>query len=150
MLIHELTVGECRAVLGRARHGRLGCARAGQPYVVPIFFYLDPDADHLYGFATLGQKIDWMRGNPKVCVEVDEIVDQYNWTTVLAFGRYEEIRDSRQDEGARRRAHELFREQSSWWYPGVAKTTSGDEHDTPIIYRIVIDKLTGRRAAGDK
>ena len=91
-----------------------------------------------------------MRGNPKVCVEVDEIVDQYTWTTVLAFGRYEEIRDSSEDEDARRRAHELFRQRSSWWNPGVAKTTSGEEHDTPIVYRIVIDKLTGRRAAAGK
>jgi nitroimidazol reductase NimA-like FMN-containing flavoprotein (pyridoxamine 5'-phosphate oxidase superfamily) len=102
----------------------------------------------LYSFSTLGQKIDWMRGNPRVCVEVDEIVDQLHWTTVLAFGRYEELlRDSRQDEDERRRAHELFQQRSAWWLPGVGKLASGEEHHTPIVYRILIDKLTGRRAA---
>jgi nitroimidazol reductase NimA-like FMN-containing flavoprotein (pyridoxamine 5'-phosphate oxidase superfamily) len=43
------------------------------------------EEDCLYGFAFHGQKIDWMRANPNVCVEVDEIVDQYHWTTVLVF-----------------------------------------------------------------
>lgn len=147
MLIHELTAAECREVLGRASHGRLGCARADQPYIVPFFFYLDASEDCLYSFSTLGQKIDWMRGNPKVCVEVDEIVDQFNWTTVVAFGRYEEVRDSRQDTDARQRAYQLFQHRSAWWLPGLAKLASGDEHHTPIVYRIHLERLTGRRAA---
>jgi nitroimidazol reductase NimA-like FMN-containing flavoprotein (pyridoxamine 5'-phosphate oxidase superfamily) len=147
MVIHELTPAECREVLRRASHGRLGCARADQPYVVPFSFFLAPAGDCLYSFSTLGQKIDWMRGNPRVCVEVDEIVDQLNWTTVLAFGRYQELlRDSRQDEDERRRAYELFQQRSAWWLPGVGKLASGEEHHTPIVYRILIDKLTGRRA----
>ena len=147
MVIHELTPAECREVLGRATHGRLGCARADQPYVVPFFFYLDPGGDCLYSFSTVGQKIDWMRGNPKVCVEVDEIVDQRNWTTVLAFGRYQELhQDSRHDEAERRRAHDLFQQRAAWWLPGSGRLTSGEEHHTPIVYRILIDKLTGRRA----
>lgn len=147
MVIHELTPAECREVLERASHGRLSCARAGQPYIVPFFFYLDRDRDCLYSFSTLGQKIDWMRQNPKVCVEVDDIVDQLNWTTVLAFGRYQELRqDSRQDEDERRRAYELFRQRSAWWLPGLGTLAFGEEHHTPIVYRILIDKLTGRRA----
>jgi len=134
-------------VIGRAHHGRLGCARADQPYVVPFSFYFAPDENCLYSFSTLGQKIDWMRSNPKVCVEVDELVDSLNWTSVLAFGRYEEIRDSKQDEDVRRRANELFQQRPTWWLPGLGKLTPGEEHVTPVVYRILIDKLTGRRAA---
>ena len=148
MVIHELTQAECREALGRATHGRLGCSREDQPYVVPFFFYLDSRGDCLYSVATLGQKIDWMRGNPKVCVEVDEIVDQLNWTTVLVFGRYEELRnESKQDEDERRRAHQLFQQRAAWWLPGLGRLASGDEHHVPIVYRILIDRLTGRRAA---
>ena len=148
MVIHELTEAECRDALGRASHGTLACSRADQPYVVPFFFYLDVRGNCLYSVATLGQKIDWMRGNPKVCVEVDEIVDQLNWTTVLVFGRYEELRnESRQDEDERRRVHQLFEQRSAWWLPGLARLASGEEHSIPIVYRILIDRLTGRRAA---
>ncbi|HYN06107.1 MAG TPA: pyridoxamine 5'-phosphate oxidase family protein [Vicinamibacterales bacterium] len=146
-MIHELTAAECRGALGRAHHGKLGCARADQPYIVPFSFYFDPREDCLYSFSALGQKIDWMRGNPKVCVEVDDIVDQFNWTTVIALGRYEEVSDSRTDTDARRRAYELFQQRSAWWLPGVAKLASGEEHPTPVIYRIRLERVTGRRAA---
>jgi nitroimidazol reductase NimA-like FMN-containing flavoprotein (pyridoxamine 5'-phosphate oxidase superfamily) len=147
VVIHDLSPAECREVLARANYGRLGCARADQPYVVPFFFYLDPEEDYVYSFSTVGQKIDWMRGNPKVCVEVDEVVDQFNWTTVVAYGRYEELRDSKQDTAARRRAYELFQQRSAWWLPGLAKRASGEEHHTAVTYRIHLDRLTGRRAA---
>jgi nitroimidazol reductase NimA-like FMN-containing flavoprotein (pyridoxamine 5'-phosphate oxidase superfamily) len=128
MVIHELSHEECLAFLGRANQGRLGCSRAAQPYVVPFFFYLDETG-------------------AKVCVEADEIVDQHNWTSVLVFGRYQELQpDSDEDADERRRAHQLFQQRSEWWLPGLGKLTSGDEHHTPIVFRIFIDKLTGRRA----
>ena len=146
MLIHELTADECRAVLGRATYGRLGCARGDQPYVVPFIFHLHPAGTCVYSFSTLGQKIDWMRENPKVCIEVDEMVDQFNWTSVLAFGRYEEISDARHDEDLRRQATALFEHRANWWFPALGKLASGEEHHSTVVYRILIDRLSGRRA----
>jgi len=70
MLIHKMTPEECGTVLARVDFGRLACARDDQPYVVPIHFVYD--GDHLYGLTTAGQKIDWMRSNPRVCLEIDE------------------------------------------------------------------------------
>lgn len=147
MLIHELTAAECREVLSRTGLGRLACSLDDQPYIVPIFFYFDPDNMFLYSFSTVGQKIDWMRRNPKVCVEVDEIADQFHWTTVLVFGGYEEIRDSKQEGDVRQRAHDLFQQRPEWWLPGAGKLTTGEEHSTPVVYRIRIDRVSGRRAA---
>ncbi len=146
MLIHELTTAECEEVLARTSVGRLACARNDQPYIVPVFLYFDISEKALYSFSTVGQKIDWMRGNPKVCVEVDEISEPLYWTTVVVFGRYEEIRDSKQESAARRRADELFQHRPEWWLPGAGKLTTGEEHHTPVIYRIRVDKASGRRA----
>ena len=146
MVIHELTAAQCEEVLARASVGRLGCARNDQPYIVPIFLYFDINEKSLYSFSTLGQKIDWMRGNPKVCVEVDEILERSNWTTVIVFGHYEEIGDSEQERDLRRRAYELFQKRPDWWLPGAAKHTTGEEHHTPVIFRIRVDKTSGRRA----
>ena len=70
MFIHEMTEGECRAALERGSFGRLACAKDNEPYVLPIYFSYD--GRHLYGFSTLGQKIEWMRSNPLVCLEIDE------------------------------------------------------------------------------
>jgi hypothetical protein len=149
MRIHELTVVECRNVLNRARHGRLACARDDQPYVVPFFFYLDPAEDFLYSFSILGQKVEWMRLNPKVCVEVDEVVDRDNWTAVVAFGRYQELDDSSATADARHRANELLQLHAAWWLPGGLKPDSAHERRTPLLYRIRIEQLTGRRATPD-
>jgi nitroimidazol reductase NimA-like FMN-containing flavoprotein (pyridoxamine 5'-phosphate oxidase superfamily) len=147
MIVHDLDRAECLEFLAAAHVGRLACARSDQPYVVPAFFYFDRDADCLFSFSTIGQKIDWMRENPKVCVEFDNIVDQYHWTTVVVFGRYEEVGDSPEESAARRRAHELWQRHHAWWLPGAAMRASGEEHGTPVVYRIRIDRITGRRAA---
>jgi nitroimidazol reductase NimA-like FMN-containing flavoprotein (pyridoxamine 5'-phosphate oxidase superfamily) len=85
-----------------------------------------------------------------VCVEVDEMVDQYNWTSVLAVGRYEEISDARRDEDLRRQATALFQHRSNWWFPALGKLASGEEHHATVVYRILIDRLSGRRAARAK
>ena len=62
-----------------------------QPYVVPIYFAYEPD--RLYGFSTVGQKVEWMRDNPLVCVEADEVRAHNEWASVVVLGRYEELSD---------------------------------------------------------
>jgi len=146
VLIHELTRQQCREVLGRAELGRLACSRFDQPYVVPIHFSFDPDSDCIYAFSTVGQKVQWMRENPKVCLEVDEIDDTHSWTTVVVFGRYEEIHQSSEESAARRRAEQLFSARQRWWLPAAAKVEGREHHDV-VVCRIQIDRLDGRRTA---
>jgi len=59
MIIRELTWQESLAVLGRVHLARLACAKAHQPYLVPIFFAYHENS--LYCVSTVGQKIEWMR-----------------------------------------------------------------------------------------
>jgi uncharacterized protein len=145
MLLHKLTDSECRTVVARAQYGRLACVNRSQPYIVPVWIHLDPDYPFVYGFSTLGQKVRWMRVNPRVCVEIDEIVSRNEWTTVLVFGRYQEIPRSGPGAALRRRAAELLGEHKDWWLPGAARLSSGEEHGVPVLYRIRIGKMTGRR-----
>jgi nitroimidazol reductase NimA-like FMN-containing flavoprotein (pyridoxamine 5'-phosphate oxidase superfamily) len=146
MLIHELTREQCREVLSRAGLGRLACSRFDQPYVVPIHFSFDAEKDCIYAFSTVGQKIQWMRENPRACLEVEEIDDKNSWTTVVVFGRYEEIHQSSGESEARERAEQLFAARPGWWLPATAKV-SGREHPDVVVYRIQIERLTGRRTA---
>jgi nitroimidazol reductase NimA-like FMN-containing flavoprotein (pyridoxamine 5'-phosphate oxidase superfamily) len=147
MVVHQLTDEECEAVLRRTNLARLGCARDNQPYVVPIHFKFDArgaDARYLYSFANLGQKIRWMRGNPLVCVEVDDMTDHLHWTTVVVFGRFEEL--TAEHGKATDRAYDLLRDRPEWWLPAAAKTGVSGRY-VPIVYRIRIDSMSGRRAA---
>ena len=144
MLIQELSERDCFEVLGRGTLGRLGCARHDQPYVVPIHFSFDPDRRCLYAFSAIGQKIEWMRDNPQVCLEVEEIGDSHQWTTVVVMGRYLEIQRAPEDAEARRRAELLFQQRQEWWLPASGRTKAG-EHGEVVVYSILIDRVTGRR-----
>ena len=106
MFIHEMSLAECHDVLARTNVGRLACAHENRPYVVPINFAFD--GRYFYGFTTLGQKVEWMRSNPLVCLEVDEVTDQNQWSSIVASGRYEELPDKAEYEMARTRAHSFL------------------------------------------
>jgi len=147
MVIQEMTERECRAMLTRPEVARLACARNNQPYVVPI--HVDLDGEFLYCYATLGQKIDWMRQNPLVCVEIDELDPQGQWSSVVAFGHYEELPHTPEYEDPRRIAEGLFQTRPMWWEP-AAVPLAGHEQRTPIVFRIRISRVTGRRAAPDQ
>jgi nitroimidazol reductase NimA-like FMN-containing flavoprotein (pyridoxamine 5'-phosphate oxidase superfamily) len=146
MVVHELTTTECRDALQRADLGRLACVNGDQPYIVPIHFSFDAGRNCLYAFSVLGQKIDWMRQQPKVCLAVEDLTDKNHWTTVLVFGRYEELTDSADDKAALEAVMELFKQRPEWWLPAVAKVGTRESHET-VIYRVTIDQLTGRRAS---
>lgn len=146
MLIHELSQVECAALLQRVHIGRLACASGDQPYVVPVQFSFDPDGGCLYSFATFGQKIRWMRANPRVCVEIDEIADKDHWQTVVAVGRYEELRHQPDRADAEQRAQALFEQREEWWLPGTGRLPTRDT-EPAVLYRIRIEHMTGRRAA---
>src|SRR5688572_22218854 len=94
MVIEEMTDRECRAILSGTNLARLACALSNQPYIVPI--QVEFDDTFLYGFATLGQKIEWMRQNPLVCLEIDELTTDRQWASVVIFGMYEELPDTPQ------------------------------------------------------
>jgi len=142
MLIREMNEKECREVLERATLGRLGCSLDDQPYVVPI--YLAYEADYIYFFSAIGQKIEWMRANPKVCVETDEIRSEKEWLSVIANGRYEELAEP---EYAAERAHarELLERRHEWWLNALAerRTKLSDILIEPLFFRIHIGSMSG-------
>jgi nitroimidazol reductase NimA-like FMN-containing flavoprotein (pyridoxamine 5'-phosphate oxidase superfamily) len=148
MLIHELNAAECLDILKGSHLGRLGCARYDQPYIVPIHFSFDPEGHCLYAFSALGQKIDWMRENPKVCLEVEDIADKNHWTTVVVIGRYEEIDLTPESADTRVRAQLLLQQRREWWFPAAGNVPSR-QHSGVVLYRIHIDRVTGRRTARD-
>ena len=79
-------------VLAGARLARLAYAHENQPYIVPVYLaYHEASGCCLYGFTTPGQKIEWMRANALVCVEVDEIAAYDQWVSVIAIGEYKEL-----------------------------------------------------------
>jgi nitroimidazol reductase NimA-like FMN-containing flavoprotein (pyridoxamine 5'-phosphate oxidase superfamily) len=150
VLIQELTRQASLDLLARMRFGRLACVQGTQPYVVPFYFVYENDC--LYSFSTVGQKIEWMRANPLVCVEADEVVSPEQWTSVIVFGRYEELLDTPEYRDVRAFAHTLLKRHAVWWEPAYAKTIlSGTQRPlVPVVYRIHGLQITGHRAIPDQ
>src|ERR1044071_5933329 len=80
--------------------------------------------------------------------EVDEVVDQQQWESVIVLGRYEELPDTSEWQGARAVAYKLLHKNPMWWEPAYVQSI----HDgtprplVPIVYRIHIARITGHRA----
>lgn len=143
MRIHEMTDDECGTALEQAHFGRLACVRVNQPYVVPIYFSYD--RKHVYGVTTFGQKIEWMRSNPLVCLEIDTPTSHCQWMSVVAFGRYEEISDTPEYHSLRTHALAVLQKRENWWQPASVATAKREQR-APIFYRIHIERMTGHRA----
>jgi nitroimidazol reductase NimA-like FMN-containing flavoprotein (pyridoxamine 5'-phosphate oxidase superfamily) len=171
MIIREMSKEECLHVLAKVRLARLACARSNQPYVVPVYlaYHESPIGEScLYGYTTVGQKVEWMRANPKVCVEVDDVNSCNRWTSVIVFGRYEELSyvpeptaghppDRAADhhyeivfeEVERLLCYQLLQTRALWWEPASTARAALDHSAVsfvPVFYKISIDRITGHEA----
>jgi len=147
MLISKMQDRECRDTLARLGFGRLGCARDNQPYIVPVYFAYEPD--HVYGFATVGQKIDWMRTNPRVCIQADEVLSNDNWISIVVLGRYEELPDTPAYASERGKAQSLLEKRSMWWQTGYVASNIRGQSEAPssIFFCVHIEEISGLRAS---
>jgi uncharacterized protein len=149
MLITKMRGRECRDLLSRLGFGRLACASNNRPYIVPIYFSYH--AERLYCFSTLGRKIEWMRENPLVCVEVDEIVAHNDWLSVVALGHYLEFSNAPKDAKGREYVRSLIEKRPLWWQSGYTAVQVRRKRKpvVPVFYCIQIEEMTGVRASPD-
>ena len=128
---------EARALLSAAKVGRLGCVDNGEPYVVPINYVFEDGS--VYSHSLPGRKIEALRANPRACLQVDDIEDDFEWRSVIAYGNFEEIRvpsDRRSILGKL-----LAR------FPQLTPVESLMAQDAgapdSVVFRIRIDRITG-------
>lgn len=144
MRIIAMSQQECRELLKRVSIGRLGCSLDDQPYVVPVGFSYEPD--YIYIFSTLGKKIKWMRKNPKVCLQADEIGNRSNWLSVIVTGTYLELREP-QYTAQLEHALEQLEQYSEWWRNPLAqrREQTRDLSIETVFFRIDIGSMSGLR-----
>ena len=123
MRIVAISQPQCSELLKRLYIGRLGCTLDNQPYIVPVHFSYKPDS--IYIFSTLGKKIEWMRQNPKVCLQADEIVDGREWLSVIVTGTYLELTGPQYEDerraGACNDSRSILDGGESPWRQGASK-----------------------------
>lgn len=92
----QLTDEDARTILEIGRTGHLACIVDDEPYVVPINYAVD--GEFVYMHSLPGRKLEGIRANPRVCLQVEEIHSQYNWRSVHVFGDCEEVTDPAEAE----------------------------------------------------
>ena len=135
-MIRPLTSDETNTLLLEGRIGRLGCVEDGVPYVVPVSYVLHDDSIYIHSLP--GRKIRAMRENPKTCLQVDQIKDDYHWRSAMAFGRYEEVTNEQERAWAVRWLLSRF--------PHLTPVESVPVHDgqsSVIVFRIRIEGTSG-------
>lgn len=88
-MIGTLSRDEIDRLLREQRVGRLACTVDDQPYVVPINYSYD--GRHIYAYSSIGRKIEIMRRQPRVCLQVDDVTGSSVWRSVVIQGQYEEL-----------------------------------------------------------
>ena len=143
-MIKSLNQDQSLELLRKERIGRLGCVVDDGPYVVPVNYVFDGECAYMHSLP--GYKIQAMRTQPRVCLQVDEIENELSWKSVLAFGTYEEI--TNQHERAEALNHLLAR--FSRLTPVESFMAVDADAPAPIVFRIRISKLTGICEGGSR
>jgi len=141
--VQEMTNSEIDEVLARIGYGHLACARNNRPYVVPIHYVYDKLKIYIY--TTDGKKTDIIRDNPQVCLQVEEVVDNGDWRSVIINGEAERVTD--RDE--REKAVKLIRSANPSLTPAISIRWMDNwvRENIEVVFRIRPTTITGRSTA---
>jgi nitroimidazol reductase NimA-like FMN-containing flavoprotein (pyridoxamine 5'-phosphate oxidase superfamily) len=141
-MIKNLNENEVRELLHDQRFGHLGCVLAsGEPYVVPVNYLFKDDG--IYIHVLPGQKLDAMRENHKICLQVDKIENSSRWQSAIAFGEFQEIKKINEKI-------EILKEFSEHSEQSTPVETMIEEQwnlGGMVVFRLNIKRITGMEAA---
>ncbi len=89
----DLTPAQCEEILTVNHYGHLGCILDGEPYVIPVTYAFRDG--FVYGASQEGTKLEAMRKNPTICIQVENIKSGLEWESVICWGFFEEVTDQK-------------------------------------------------------
>lgn len=152
-MIKDLGFGECIQLLCNNYIGHLAYIAGESPFVIPITYYYDQSHNSIISYSQEGHKIDAMRKNRSVSMEVDEIESVNRWKSVLAHGKFEELSGI----DAKHLLHEFSngvkeiinrKQTKKLQFISEFSSKLGAERTSPIVYRIQLLEITGKQRSG--
>jgi uncharacterized protein len=135
MNIGKLGNTDALALLREKNLGSLGCIASGWPYVVPVNYYFD--GQDIYIHTLPGKKLDSLRANPRVCLQVGEIKGSCNWRSVIAYGTFEEVSDQETQETILTKLYSRLPHMT----PVESRLVKGEKGT--VVFRIKVEDVTG-------
>lgn len=147
-MISKLKKQQIEEVLLDNIFGHIGCNDGFNTYVYPINYLYD--GKNIICHSPSGSKIQVMRENKRVCLQVDEIKKNVRWKSVMIHGEYQELDDERERYNAMklfvdRNLHLKVKERIV--LPVTIKEKEQEhleENSKAVFYRILIDEKNGR------
>jgi hypothetical protein len=138
--IQELNTSAIEQFLEKQDYGHLACSLHDEPYVVPIHFaYSKP---FVYVYTTEGKKSEILAQNPRVCLQIEEVIDNGNWTSVIIYGEAERLTQ----EDLKAEAIQEVVNKNPTLTPAVSIRWMDNwvRENIEAIYRIIPTNTTGR------
>lgn len=136
-MITKMESRDAMELLRRGAIGRLGCIIDEGPYVVPVNYVFDGDSILVHSLP--GRKIAALRANPRACIQVDEVVNEFEWRSAIAYGTYEEVKDPDERDRLLQRILERF----PHFTPVESAMSQVEGIPETIIFRIKVESATG-------
>jgi len=136
-MIRELNIDKGTEILKNGKVGHLGCIADGYPYVVPMSYFLENS--RIFMHSHLGKKITGLRGDSRVCLQVDEVTDDCHWRSAIAYGHFEEIVEQQEKQRVLQKLYDIS--------PKLTPVESSTDPDV-VVMSIPIEKVTAKEECG--
>jgi uncharacterized protein len=140
--IREMTEKDIKDLLVRVGYGHLGCAQDNRPYVVPIQYIYENSCVYIY--TNDGKKAEILTSNPHVCLQVEQVVDNGNWQSVVADGMAEQVTDSSEADSILQLMNSRIASPTPAM--GITWVNNWISAKKEMIFKITIETLSGRSA----
>jgi len=143
-MIIDLTKDECEKILASLNYAHLGCCDGDEPCVVPVTYVYH--GGFFYDFTHEGKKIDILRKNGNMCMQVERVKSEFEWESVMCWGKFEEVKE----EAAIQEIKLLLAEQhgkallSNQEAPFSPMLLPDPDDKAVVIYRMQPYRITGR------
>jgi uncharacterized protein len=139
---------ELYRILDQALVVHLGMVDDGQPYVVPLNFARAGD-DLLVHCAVEGRKLNCLRHDPRICVEVAHPIEvagggtacgwSCRYESVIGFGTGSVVTDDQDRRQALQAIMAKYSGRADWQFPAETMART-------VVVRLRIDTFTGKHA----
>lgn len=139
--IKILSSSECIKLLEKSRFGHLACSIKDEIYLVPITFVYEDG--YIYSHSKVGKKIEIMRKNSKVCVQVEDVQDFFRWQSVILWGHFEELAGDIATMAMRHLIKKIIEKERDQRRSELEVDFSA-LLESSIIFRVKVERSTGR------
>lgn len=142
-----LSPQDIKTLLKNNYTGHLACVDKDGPYVVPFTYYYDDDSNSLVSYTAEGRKVDALREDPRVSINVSDIKALNRWQSVVIEGEFVELQALEAMEAIKLLITQLktqINEQGRDKVDAIADMSPAKEAAAKVVYRIDIKAVHGR------